>query len=283
MTHPTRDLDLLLKEMDPADEGPCTLRVEDLDRILSTERTPAASGATPMRRRSKSRRHTLIAGLAATAVAAALLTPWPGQDDAFADWTARPAGVPAEDMAALAQQCRDLMVDPEGQTPDAVTAFVPVEELVPVLAEQRGKYTLTVMEGRGNLGHCLTTENEGGSAGMATAVDTTLRPEPGELSLLDFSGSTMGGPDPDKVEMNPATIVMGGRVGPDVTAVTIHPPGQVPVQATVESGYWTAWWPFELISTKMPTPIGTTAELTITDGSIVDGIDITSIVNFDYN
>lgn len=175
------------------------------------------------------------------------------------------------------------MVGPEDQPASAVTAFVPVDELEPVLAERRGKYTLTVMGGRGNLGHCLTTEDEGAGAGMATAVDPTLRPGPGELSVLDFDGSTMGGPDPDKVEMNPATIVMGGRIGPDVREVTIHPPGQVPVQATVDNGYWTAWWPFELISTKIPTPIGATAELTLTDGSTIDGIDIPSTVNFDYN
>ncbi len=137
------------------------------------------------------------------------------------------------------------MVGPEDQSVGPVTAFVPVDELVPVLAERRGKYTLTVMEGRGNLGHCLTNEDEGASSGMARAVDSTLRP--------------------------------------DVTEVTIHPPGQVPVQATVERGYWTAWWPFELISTKMPTPIGTTAELALTDGSTVEDNDIPSIANFDYN
>jgi hypothetical protein len=131
---------------------------------------------------------------------------------AFARWTAAPSrAAPGQTTAAL-RQCRF------GSSP--------------VLTDTRGPYTAAVYAVAGGIGTCLS----GGS--------------------LSFT-STAGGPAVDRVgagQIQPfvsgsvdasgrAFTILDGRVGADVTGVTIERPGHPSVVATVARGWYLAWWP----------------------------------------
>ncbi|PZU43511.1 MAG: hypothetical protein DI571_08795 [Arsenicicoccus sp.] len=98
-------------------------------------------------------------------------------------------------------------------------------------------------------GHCWSETEGGGAAGISVATDVDHRPAADSLSLMDFDGMAH---DPGVSGLAPAVVMAGGWVGDDVTAVTLHEQGQVPVRATVADGCRTAWWPSEIPADKMP-------------------------------
>lgn len=60
-----------------------------------------------------------------------------------------------------------------------------------------------------------------------------------------------------------------GRVGDEVTRITIGTPDDRQVTATVENGYWAAWWPVDSTSPRGPYPLVTA---TLADGSVSEAV-----------
>lgn len=283
MTLSTHDLDDALRELDPGLAGPAAPDPAHLERILAGPGTGPGSGHEIGRPAPRRRVGAPLWGLAAAAATVLAVSVWPGADDqAYAGWTALPTGVPAQDVEALAQDCRTaLLDDPPGSLdePSAVSAGVPLSQLRPVLAERRGEATVTMMQGGGHLGHCWFESVDGrGAAGISVATDVDHRPAADSLSLMVFNGMA---DDPGPNGLAPAVVIAGGRVGEDVTAVTLHEEGQVPVRATVADGYWTAWWPSEIPDGFMPTPVAMTADVTLVDGAVVEGVALIEVVNLE--
>jgi hypothetical protein len=100
--------------------------------------------------------------------------------------------------------------------------------------------------------------NGGGSAqsggpGLSPVASNTVAP------ITGVGFSTQSG----------ATWCVAGQVGSDVVSVVINTIEHGPVEATIQNGYFAAWWPGPG-PLPMPTavPVGPTYTLTLKDGTI---------------
>jgi hypothetical protein len=206
-----------------------------LGRILEEpHRGAAATGAVRTRRAPR----WLLVGAAAAAVTAGLivLPPWGAPDSAFASWTAVPEELP---VARLQEQLGELPCDPgTSDGPSVRNGDV-------VLAEERGDITFLVTATPASMAHCLLVDGHFHSTSWGGVVGPVeLGPDEVDTVLAAGAGQGAAG----------YTAIMG-RVGPDVVGVDVHPlaspddppglQGQLPakVQATVDGGYYGAWWP----------------------------------------
>lgn len=273
--HRRDDVDRLLARLDPALDEPAPRGDLDLDRIIAGNDAGADAGAPARTHR------WWLGAAAAAAVGAIVLSGLPGQQSAYAGWTARPAGVPADDLPQLVDDCLGQVRSTAGDTEVWWTAM-PVEGMTPVLAERRAESTLVLLESQGHLGTCFTDGEGGGSFGFGAAADPGARPAADGLSLLTWDGGQEG-VDGEAPTLAASRITLAGRVGEEVTEVVLHQPdvsGEA-VRATVTDGYWAAWWPYQLMSDRMPTPAGITADLRLADGRTVEGVDLLSVENVD--
>ncbi|MFX0537973.1 hypothetical protein ACQBAT_04365 [Ornithinimicrobium sp. Y1847] len=280
--HRPDDVDRLLARLDPALEDPGPYADLDLDRIVAGHDRENRGGLQGATGRSAHHPHRWWVGAAAAATIGALaLSALPGQQSAYAGWTATPAGVPAADLPKLVDDCLENMRSAADDSQTWWTAM-PVEEMTTVLAERRGESTLVLLEGQGHLGHCFTDAHRGGSFGFGAAADPSARPAGDSLSLLAWDGGQEG-VETDEPSLAPSQITLAGRAGRDVTGIVLHQPGEPgqSVRATLTDGYWAAWWPYALRSDRMPTPAGITADLTLADGRVIEGIDLLSVANID--
>ena len=247
---PTPDLDQLW----PADQ-----RADTLQQILATtpdtspaptKHAPTTAGrVVPLRTRT---RVAVAAGLTAVAASAAIFGVLPGTEvpeaSAFAGYQLAPTPLSAGAQDEQAQSCRDdLLGQPSSFTP-AQRAELGAAPLV--AADARGGWQFTVLAAPdpdlGVIGvYCLNNP------------DVSLDDQNPELT---YTGATEG-PRPDLVApLAPDALQNGygfgyyltsgegalgefGRVGSDVTDVTLTFPGGAIVQATVQNGWYAAWWP----------------------------------------
>ncbi len=176
---------------------------------------------------------TLLA--AAAAVVGAVVLPNLGERTADA-WTAVPQVVPRAQALAAAERCREAWAGPasEGsEFPDAAERAA----MDLLLAERRGGYDLVVIGGGGWLSECMLDPDGEGALGA--------------LAPPDLSGTSESLPAEDVDLMSAMTALTDdgyvaavfGRIGPDVMAVTLLPPDTEPVQATIQGGYFAAFWP----------------------------------------
>jgi len=207
-----------------------------LARILEKPRvSEAPSGRTGAG--SRRGRWVLVgAAAAAVAVGEVLMPPWGAPDHAFASWTPVPEEVPATVEDEIAAQCSNEL------------AMDRLDQEV-VLAEERGRVTFGLLARPGYLRHCLLADgmpvlSGSGSTGPAGG-DAELAPA--EVRTVMATGGGSGAE---------AYTTVTGRAGQDVVGVEVHPrgpveaPGELPggrlpdtVTATVENGYFAAWWP----------------------------------------
>ena len=177
---------------------------------------------------------TIVRGMLVLAVAVGFLT---GCDDAESvgpaaihdlgePWQARPFAVDPAVIAAAEQVCRD-----------------PVRQMVPaaislVLVDARGDNRLTLLfAGPRETSQCFLTRDcagqltFGGGEGSGGDVRPALGP-----TEISFQGA---GSEGDPVH---PTSHGAGRVGVGVASVELIPPSGVTVQASLNQGWFAAWW-----------------------------------------
>ena len=152
---------------------------------------------------------------------------------AAANWSAVPRAVNGQSFTEMQAACQDFM-----------NSKAPA-----VIAEQRGTSTYTVLS---DSSECLSFAvpqldlgpgiSAGGQSDPATVRIPVAR---SAVSILGAGsgGSVSVGTDPDH-----QTTVVGferlvGRVGSAVTGVVVHRANGTDVTATVQNGWFLAWWP----------------------------------------
>jgi hypothetical protein len=147
-----------------------------------------------------------VTGVAAAVGAAILLGS--SAAPAFAGWTANPTTLRPGQLAAAEQQCGTSGT--------------------PVLADARGPYTALIYADGSTCvtGNGITINSNRGEAGPT--------PQAGKVGLNGAGESDSNG--------NSLTMV-DGPIGAGVSGVTIARSDGSSVQATVENGWYLAWWP----------------------------------------
>lgn len=265
----THDPDHDLRALDPTSRntnGLSDRALDDLNRIMSTRSgdptSSAYAGARAARAPHRSKWVTRALPIAAAAAALAVFSPSLYSDDsAFASWTAQPAAPAVDDVEEAGRVCADLWTD---------AGTDPLPNLRVALAEQRGDWTYTVMTtsdgqyvdctmqlDRGVLGNLFGNYRGGGGSLAPLPAEP---PAADRIEAMSYSGT--GGGDSDV-----AALAVSGRVGADVTGVVAHTPDAGDVQATVQDGYWAAWWPTQFDRADGPEMDGLSFTVTLRDGS----------------
>lgn len=193
-----------------------------------------------------------VAAGAAAAGAVWLVVPG-GAGTAYASWTGTPTAVLARDVATVTAACRDSV---EGShTPLDRALF----DASPAIAERRGDFVFLMFTRA--------------SARAALAVDCIAQLRPGSGEVEEISAAVGGAgagdapltpPEADEVELTSigqfdldgTAASVAGRIGRDVRAVTIHA-GERTVAATLDNGWFVAWWPGAAFT---PPPYGPSGE-----------------------
>lgn len=210
------------------DFDPVTLRRLS-DQIIGAVGIPAARPrAHSVSRTAWIRRFALIAAAAAVAlVAVAAIVPSPPAQA----WSPTPTlaqGSMRTDLAAACQQWMDT-------------------DSVPVLIEQRGTSNLTVLA---DSSECLNAQGLGGmrgtltSGGGGTVPDGA--PDADDVQVISSDALNGIGSAPDAtghVDLVAGYMGVIGRAGSNVLSVVVHTPGQPDITASMENGWFAAWWP----------------------------------------
>ncbi|MCE0486052.1 hypothetical protein [Ornithinimicrobium sediminis] len=266
-----RDLDELLRTMDPADgtRGHQERTTADLGRILAAPAgTPPPAPVPRPRRRRRAWLLPVAAGLAGLLVVGPDLG---SSDTAYASWRSAPTGVPHDDQEAAHRECVDFL-DSAGAPQEDELGLPTTNEIAAaelVLAERRGRWTFTVVAvGDRAVGECLLHDAQGVSRLLGSYDNGT-----GSLAVVDdlpalardrvdsYGWSTGSGPAGSHSSIT-------GRAGADVTAVTVHVPDGHDVTATLSGDYWAAWWPTEIDPEVGMDPLSLSASVELADGSV---------------
>ena len=264
------DIDTALRSLDPADRhiDPTSARAHaDLHTILATTAPPLPG--TPLRhRQGRPARRLALAGVAAAALTAALVTlpALTGGDQAFATWTATPTPVPAREQPEAAADCRTRLSDGAGPEYSARLANAEV-----AVAESRGVWTTVLLAGPDGFSALCTTDDSThlfddrmiGSMGVTTLTAT---PGPRDLQATVLGTGTIDGS---------GISLAAGESGSDITGIQYRSTTYGTVTATVSNGYFALWLPgTELENTPsngLPGEVayrdGTTATVLLTLGN----------------
>ena len=266
----THDIDHDLRALDPtsrATNGLSDRALDDLTLIMATPpgdaTSPEYAGGRATRTPRRSRWITRALPIAAAAAALAVFSPNLYNDDsAFASWTAQPAAPAVDDLTEAGQLCSQFWIDAGYDDP--------LPDLEVALAEQRGDWTYTVMTtsddqyvdcmmqlDRGLLGNLLGAPFYRGAGGLADLPPQA--PDPEQIEAVMYGGT---GDNSDV-----AVLAVSGRAGAEVASVVAHTPTTGDVQATVQDGFWAAWWPAELDRVAGPEMDGLSFTVTLRDGS----------------
>ena len=203
-----------------------------LNEILRTGTQPAQKKNRAMR--PGARVALVVAAVAALVVAIPLFG---GGQNAYAGWTAYPAALSTGQQSTVARQCEEWTEESITKAPTQV-----------VLSERRGGIGLALLSGPGGL--LVTCQQTLGGSGEPSggSSETYLTDIPARDEILSDGGSGFSEDDGE-----PIYRVVSGRVGADVTGVVVHTAEQGDVIASVEGGYFTAWWPGPAESASPPT------------------------------
>ncbi|MDP9794467.1 hypothetical protein J2S43_002979 [Catenuloplanes nepalensis] len=244
--------DLLRDAAEPVPARVHTASAQDLaDRIVASTPPSTAAVRVPARRRT---RFALAAGVVAmAAVGATIAVPHLGAEPAFASWTPAPAPLPAADATAIVDEC----VPAAGYSLDEARAGR-------VVGETRGDYAYLSVITDGWTVTCFR-------AADGEILSPSLFEAPVTAAELGRTGVEMQAWPQSRTEEGYARL-MTGRVGSDVTAVTVTITGSAEprtVQASLQDGYFLVWYPEGLDESSTNT---TTLTLTLTDGTTVPSI-----------
>ena len=233
-----------MRDLDPFPNT--TLNEEERDRadamlarILATPSHEHVRTETDRPRRRRGRVLIPVGLLTAAAVAVPTAL---GGGSAFGSWTAIPEPLPLSTAAAAATTCRSVLdIRDEG-------ARV-------VIGERRGGWTYVLLDGPGGEGACLMPEGLVGAGDVADRqsgffgsydTDPVEAPTPARDSIIETesAGGTVSLPD----RLGVGTIEgwfnwVTGYAGNDVTGIIVHPPVGPDVEASLDGGRFSAWWP----------------------------------------
>ncbi|WP_327002727.1 hypothetical protein OHA72_47790 [Dactylosporangium sp. NBC_01737] len=195
-----------------------------VERVMAGQVTGRSAHRPARRRLLAGAVVAVAAGGAAAVVVPAFL---PGDaDKAVASWTAVPSTRTGEQVLPQARACAGNDVGGTSST---------VQPSDVLLAEQRGVATLLIMrKSSGTTVECLSVGDDT-LASMGLADDRPRPAPPSGVATLETM-SSLG--DGDSMWSN---IV--GRVGPGVTGVQVRLDNGRVVEASVQAGWWAAWWP----------------------------------------
>ncbi|MEU7906203.1 hypothetical protein [Actinoplanes sp. NPDC049118] len=235
-----------------------------LERIVNTPR--AAMGATPIGVGNGRRgivRHParwVTVGAAAIAVTiAALVVPGLGGDrEAYASWSATPAQLSADDAQTIGRECVRKL------EPDFGYTQADLSNARKVIAERRGEYGyLSIVTKRWSAA-CFrdkTGDVQYSSVFEGQVTDAQLGRAGIELQGWGQLRTSEG-----------HVRIMSGHVGSDIAAVDVSLTNGTTVHATVDGGYFLAWYPEEAGAGA-----GTTVTLHKKDGSASTGLSATEL------
>lgn len=242
--------DRVLAAMDPA-QGVVPHSDPDvlLDEILRAGSEPAPTKTGTVR--PGVRVALVVAAVAALVVA---IPVFGGEQNAYAGWTAYPAALSTGQRSTVARQCQAWV---QGSITKAPTQVV--------LSERRGDIGLALLSGPGGL--LVTCQQILGGSGEPSggSSETYLTAIPARDEILSDGGSGFS-----KDDGEPTFRVVSGRVGADVTGVVLHTEERGDVIATVQDGYFTAWWPGPPDTKSRPTgplPMDFTFTAQLRDGT----------------
>jgi len=212
----------------------------------------------------------LIAGIAITVV----LTASPATPAAYAGWTPTPRTPTRAQLTAATRACNNSLR--QSQSPTGIRAL----PNAPVLSDQRGKFTAQIFITGTDVWDCVSDgHNNGGTnlGGNAIQLTSYARPGPRQLglpagtggSLKGFLGGNPNQPLPPQwryllntplLKDHPgmrarmeasfrAQLASGtesnreGLTGRDIATVTFVFKNGTTVDATVQNGWYFAWWP----------------------------------------
>jgi hypothetical protein len=196
--------------------------------------------------RSRARRHRRVwvamgtGGTALTGVVVAAILMLSSGASVAQGWTPIPTAPSAAAVAAATAACNwvNALNDPNG--PPALTG-------TPALTDGRGSYTAAIYV-NGDVTHTCISNGHHTATGITTDDGVTLRlhAAPGPDQLGDPSGG--GGRAPGFPASGGSTTSnqeedVHGLAGSDVSAVTFAFADGSTVQATVQNGWYFAWWP----------------------------------------
>jgi hypothetical protein len=229
-----------------------------LDRIVASPPHPAPAGTG--RRRTVWRARTLVAGLAAVAAAvAALSVPRLGDRAAYASWTPQPSPLAAADLDGLADRCVAQVSTQHGYGEATRAARV-------VHGEKRGDYA------------SVSVATPAWSALCFRGHDGALRNA--SIMVDPVTAAALGGTGvevqswPQLRTREGVCRLMSGHVGSRVTGVDITVRAASgehsrTVRATVEDGYFLAWYPEPAAEADSNT---TSLTLRLAGGGTVEGL-----------
>ncbi|MDF1486882.1 hypothetical protein [Tessaracoccus caeni] len=238
-----------LRSLDSAPPAPLTdaemhHAATERARIMATP----VPDTTPARTAWPYRRLALAAGIL---VAVAALVPYGlGGTPAFASWTPIPTlltGAAAEEAGADCLRRHTDHEIPANLEADWDTSAVP--EMKPVLAEQRGDWVTVFLAGGGAEASCLMqTDIEPDEHQMMGGYnpDAAEPPAPEQDGLVETHAMSGSFDVPNRIGIGTIDDWYGwvaGYVGDEVSAVTVHSPAGTDVEASVNNGQYSAWWP----------------------------------------
>lgn len=236
-----------------------------LDRILASSTHPVTTPVALGRPWWHPRKAVIAVFAAAAAVAVALSVPNLGSDPAYASWTPQPSPLAAAERDELADRCVAQVADEYGyREPDRATRITH--------GERRGDYAYVSVVTPGWSASCFRDHD--GKLGNAS-----IMMDPVDTASLGGTGVEMHGWPQMRTEEGYCRL-MTGHVGSQVVGIDITVRGRSgdhprTVRATVEDGYFLAWYPEGLEESSHNT---TAMTLRLADGATVEGLSVRQLL-----
>jgi hypothetical protein len=236
-----------------------------LDGIMTSSTQPVATLTSPGRAWWQPRKAMIAVLTAAAAVVGALTLPNLGSDPAYASWTPQPSPLAAADRDELADRCSaQVAAEYRYSEPDRAARITH--------GERRGDYAYVSVVTPGWSASCFR-DHDGKLRNASIMMD------PVDTAALGGSGVEMHGWPQMRTEEGYCRL-MTGHVGSEVAGIDIVVRAQSgddtrTVRATVEDGYFLAWYPEQLDESSHNT---TSMTLRLTSGATVEGLSVRQLL-----
>jgi hypothetical protein len=232
-------LPTLIRNLDPQLEVNMSTTDLETRRALLSRLESGSTAAHPSPNARHRRRNALFVGtgLVTACIAASALFVSAQHAPSTSNFALSPSGVlegwsttpkltvptPADEAACVG------VADPGGDPGASVSVLT---------SELRGRYTSIFMTVNGKLGYCILSGDDAiwmrGGSFSSDALDPA--PVPSSVTT-DWNGINDDSPSVGVI------VTAHGRVGTDVTSLTLTLADGTSVQASVVDGNWSAWWP----------------------------------------
>lgn len=281
------DVEALIRAVNPVPESGPGSEVEAPDfevvwtaaqnTVVARREPRSASVTMPARRRRHWAGVGSAAGMLAAGLATALLLLSSGPAPAYAGWTATPAAAPQAAVTTALKTCGAMSFGRNsGRRLPA-----------PVLSEARGRYVAVISVSHGQATACVTDGADSASQSGFMHFSTPAAGRIGAPAMYGSSAPGFPGSSHQRLtafqkhmiaklcanssvgcvtRLSRLTRESGhvsvafGRAGAGVTRVAFELPHRSAVNATVEHGWYFAWWPWRIwpSNARVTTPSGIT-------------------------